>query len=190
MRPSPASQRRGGFTIIEVVLAMGLLLLGMTAVLGLLSFGAALARTAQLRTQAAAAAEAVVADLEETLFPLELDPRTGARRVGQPHALEEVAVPGHPGVVYSARATPVRASDDGPEGPSRYRVQVEMSWTSSGRRKARSFTVLLLREVPFGERLRRELLAGELDPLGARLPAEAPAAPPPGGSTPDDDRRD
>jgi hypothetical protein len=182
-----ATGRRGGFTIVEVVLAMGLLLLGMTAVLGLLSFGAALARTAALRTGAAAAAEAVVADLEETLFPLEIDARTGERRAGTPHAIAERPLPGHPGVVYGARATPVPAADDGPQGPRRYRVDVEMSWTTSGRRKARAFTVLLLREVPFGERLRRELVADELDPLGARLPApageagDAPPAPEPSG---------
>jgi hypothetical protein len=180
MRTSMAARRRAGFTIVEVVLAMGLLLLGMTAILGLLSFGAALARTAALRTGAAAAAEAVVADLEETLFPLEVDPRTGDRRAGAPHTLEDRPVPDHEGIVYSARATPVPASDDGPEGPQRYRVDVEMSWTSSGRRKSKTFTVLLLREVPFGERLRRELVGGDLDPLGTRLPAPSPAPAPPG----------
>lgn len=179
MRRARTAGRRGGFTIVEVVLAMGLLLLGMTAVLGLLSFGAALARTAALRTGAAAAAEAVVADLEETLFPLEVDERTGERRAGPPHEVGERPVPGHPGVVYAARATPVPAADDGAAGPRRYRVDVEMSWTTSGRRKARAFTVLLLREVPFGERLRRELVGGELDPLGSRLPpATAPGTPP------------
>jgi hypothetical protein len=116
----------------------------------------------------------VVADLEENLFPLAIDPETGERRTGLPHAIADLPVPGHRGVVYSARATPVPASDDGPEGPLRFRVDVEMSWTSSGRRKARTFTVLLLREVPFGERLRRELVADELDPLGVRLPPAPP----------------
>src|SRR5439155_26732903 len=61
---------RAGFTILEILIAMGILLFGMTAILGLLTFGAALGRTAQLRTSAAAVAEAVVADLEETLFPV------------------------------------------------------------------------------------------------------------------------
>jgi len=175
MRAMRAVSRRSGFTIVEVVLAMGLLLVGMTAVLGLLTFGAALARTAALRTGAAAAAEAVVADLEETLFPLEVDPQTGERNAGLPHTLEGRPVPGHEGIVYSARATPVPAGDDGPQGPGRYKVEVEMSWTSSGRRKTRSFSVLLLREVPFSERLRRELIGGELDPLGSRLEAPVPA---------------
>ena len=47
--------RRGGFTLIEVVLAMGILVTGMTMLLGLYTFGAAMARTAQLRASSAAA---------------------------------------------------------------------------------------------------------------------------------------
>lgn len=170
MRRARPTGRASGFTIVEVVLAMGLLLIGMTAVLGLLTFGAALARTAALRTGAAAAAESVVADLEETLFPLEVDAASGARRAGEPHAIVGREVPGHPGLVYSANATAVPAEQGAASGPQRYRVDIEIAWTASGRRKAQVFSVLLLREVPFAERLRRELLAGELDPLGARLP--------------------
>lgn len=181
---------RSGFTIVEVVLAMGLLLLGMTAVLGLLSFGAALARTAALRTAAAGAAEAVAADLEETLFPLSLDPATGERPVGEPHAVADREVTGYPGLVYSATATPVPASDDdlvpGRAGraagaPQRYKVEVRMRWTTAGAGRERRFTLMLLREVPFGERLRREFVERDLDPLGsrARPPAQAlaPARP-------------
>jgi hypothetical protein len=176
---------RSGFTIVEVVLAMGLLLLGMTSVLGLLSFGAALARTAALRTAAAGAAEAVAADLEETLFPLSLDPATGERLVGEPHAIVDREVTGHAGLVYSATATPVPASDDElgvgqagrPAGaPQRYKVEVRMRWTTAGAGRERRFTLLLLREVPFGERLRREFVERDLDPLGSRAqpPGQAP----------------
>jgi hypothetical protein len=175
MKRARMARRASGFTIVEVVLAMGLLLIGMTAVLGLLTFGAALARTAALRTGAAAAAEAVVADLEETLFPLEVDAVTGERRAGEPHAIVGRELPGHPGLLYSATATAVPAAQGAAPGPQRYRVDVEIAWTASGRRKAQVFSVLLLREVPFAERLRRELIDGELDPLGARLPKPAAA---------------
>ncbi len=64
--------RKAGFTIIEVVLAMFVLLIGMTTIIGLLSFGAATARTAQLRAASANSVAAVMADLEENLFPLVL----------------------------------------------------------------------------------------------------------------------
>ena len=170
-----------GFTIIEVVLAMGILLLGMTSILGMLSFGAALSRTAQLRASAAAAAEAVVLDLEETLFPLLEDPDTGQLVVGEPRKVVDRPVPGHPGILYSATAEPdpssassLSAASGQPLGnPTRYRVDVHMRWTSSGQARSRVFTTLLLREVPFGERMRRLFVSGA--PLDG--PASAGAAP-------------
>lgn len=149
---------RGGFTIIEVVLAMFILLIGMTTILGLLSFGAALSRTASLRSQAANAIEAVLADLEENLFPLvEVD---GLAVAGEPADVERRPVPGFPGLVYSASAVPDPEHDASSIGPLEYRVDVEISWSTAGAKQSRRFTTLLLREVPFGERLRRRFVEG------------------------------
>ena len=147
--------RRAGFTLVEVVLAMFVLLIGMTSILGLLSFGAALARTAALRAGAANSIEAVLADLEETLFPLEVD-ADGVERAGEPLPIEGRAMPGYPGLVYSARATP------NPENELEYRVDVEVTWALSGTTRRREFTTVLLREVPFGERLRARFVEGKL----------------------------
>lgn len=164
-RGSTRGSRRAGLTLVEVILAMGLLLLGMTSVLGLLSFGAALARTGELRAQAAAASAAVVADLEETLFPLERDPVTGELLVGEPRDVVDRPVPGQPGLVYSAsaRVDPRAEARRGPAPtPDRYRVDVELRWSSGGRARTRQFTTLLLREVPFGERMRRLFVSGDV----------------------------
>ncbi len=145
----PASRApRAGFTIIEVVLAMGILVLGMTVLLSLLTFGAALTRTAALRTAASTAIEAVIGDLQESLFPL-LDDGT----VGEPRQIEGRAVPNAPGVIYSASARP------NPDEPLEYAVDIDLSWETSGVRRAKSFQTLLLREVPFGERMRRRFVA-------------------------------
>jgi len=142
----PAS--RGGFTILEVVLAMGILVLGMTVILSLLTFGAALTRTAALRTAASTAIEAVIGDLEESLFPLQDD-----GTVGEPRQIEGRAVPNAPGVIYSARARP------NPDNALEYAVDIDLSWETSGVRRAKSFQTLLLRELPFGERMRRRFIA-------------------------------
>ena len=164
--------QRSGFTIIEVVVAMGLLLLGMTSILGLLSFGAALSRTAQLRNSAASAAETVVADLEETLFPLVVDPETGQVVVGRPKDVVDRPVPGSDGIFYTARVSG-DPRDTRSGGPMRWRVDVEMHWMTRGRERSRSFTTLLLREVPFGERLRRQFVADEeREPLNEQVPQE------------------
>lgn len=147
-RPAP---RRGGFTLLEVLLAMVLLFVGMASILGLLSFGAGLARTAELRGASAEAIESVLTDLEERLFPLERD-ASGADVVGEPRDRVDAPVPGHPGLTYSTRSTP------NPENPLEYRVDVEIRWSVSGTARTKSFTTLLLRQIPFGERLRRDFV--------------------------------
>jgi prepilin-type N-terminal cleavage/methylation domain-containing protein len=162
--------RRSGFTILEVLVAMGILLVGMSAVLGLLSFGAAMTRNAALKSAGASAVEAVVADLEEGFFPLVRDEATGEVRVGAPTAIEDRPVPGHPGLTYFARGTPDPGDKITAGGALRWRVDVEIRWTTAGRAKSRTFTTLLLRQVPFGERLRRELIEGQGPANGSQKP--------------------
>jgi hypothetical protein len=156
---------------------MFVLLIGMTTILGLLTFGAALSRTASLRAGAANAVEAVMADLEETLFPLVLGP-DGLEVAGEPRAIERASVPGRPGLSYSATATA------NPEDPLEYRVDVEIFWSAGGTQRSRAFSALLLREVPFGERLRARFVEG-------REPAVEGATPPgaDGGKTTTETRR-
>lgn len=155
------SARRAGFTILEVLVAMAILLVGMTAVLGLLTFGAALTRTAQLRVEGASAAEAVVADLEESFFPLD-----DKGDLLDPLPIENRALGALDGLVYTAKAVrnpdPVRAKE--------WRVDVEVSWLSAGVRRDKRFRTILVQELPFGERLRRRLA----NPPAAPRPEEQP----------------
>ncbi len=158
--------RRAGFTLVEVLIALAILLFGMSAVLGLLTFGSALARSAHLRTVGASAAEAVVADLEETLFPIDAQ-----GEAGEPKPIRDRAVPGFPDLVYSARASV------NPKNALEYKVEIALRWSSGGVEREKTFTTLLLREVPFGERLRRRFVEG-VEPKAAApaLPSAAPAA--------------
>lgn len=160
--PKNGMKREAGMTLVEVLVAMGILLVGMTAILGLLTAGAALSRTAVLRTAAAASTEAVVEDLRETLFPIEPESQTGTGGglwgvPGAPRPVVDRVLPGEPNIVYSATAT------ENPDRPGQYRVDVEMSWQSAGVRRARRFSTLLIRELPFGERLRRRFVEGVPD---------------------------
>lgn len=167
------SSRSAGFTIVEIVVAMGVLLLGMSAILGLLTFGATMTRAAAMRGSASTSVEAVVADLEETLFPITRDPQTGDWSVGEPATVTSVAVPGYPGLTYTAKAVPDPSELSARDGPLRYLVTVEMHWTAGGRARSKSFQTLLLRQVPFGERLRRELIERRFDAPPVAGPAPA-----------------
>ena len=147
MRPAPS--RRGGFTLLEVMLAMGILVMGMSVLLSLLTFGAAVTRSAALRTRSTVVIESVMADLKESLFPLEPDGTVG----DPPALLQGRRVPGVVGALYSAKIRP------NPDDPYEFRVDVEVSWESEGVRRTKTFQTLLLREVPFGERMRRQFIA-------------------------------
>jgi type II secretory pathway component PulJ len=150
--------RRAGFTLVEIVLAMGILVLGASAILGMLTFGAALTRTAQLRATAAAAVAAVEADLDQVLFPYE------GGEVGEPIPITDRAVPGAEDLVYSAQARP------NPEHEREYRVDVTIAWKSGGVRRTKSYTTLKLRQIGFGERLRREFVEPQRIPETGRRP--------------------
>ena len=165
-----SARRNAGMTIVEVLVAMGILLIGMTAILGLLTAGAALSRSAVLRTTAAAASDAVVEDLLETLFPLE-DPSAVFGAVGEPQPIVERTLPSEPKIIYSA--TP----HQNPDRPLEYRVDIEMSWQSAGVRRARRFSTILVRELPFGERLRRRFVEGDREHAALPPPAAQRGAP-------------
>ena len=137
---------RGGFTLIEVMLAVGILVFGAAAIIGMLTVGAAMTRTAELRTSAASSLEAVLDDLDHQLFRLEDGELTG------PHAIVDRDVPHAPGVIYSATAV------QNPEQPKEFVVDVELRWEAAGVQRGKRFQTLKLMEISFGERLRREFI--------------------------------
>jgi len=155
---------RAGFTLLEVVLAASLFVLGMSMVLGVFNFGSALTRTAELRSLGADAVDAIAHDLTETLFPLRPD---GV--AGEPVDIEDREVPGHPGLRYSVETRPNVDSletvpGDGPPLATEYLVTIRVEWRSRGVKREAEWTTIMLREVPFGARMRR-LFYGA-DPAG------------------------
>ncbi len=153
LRISRRSGSRSGFTLIEVVLAMGIFLLGATAILGFLTFGATMSRTASLRTLSAEAVEAIALDLEEGLFPLD---ESGA--VGEPRTIVDREVPGYRELTYTVQTVEDTNADLERDASPEVRVDIEIKWKGGVSRRGRRLSILLLKEVPFGERLRRQLL--------------------------------
>jgi len=149
----PLAARRAGFTLLEAILAASLLAAGMSMILGVFNFGAAVVRNAELRSLSAGAVEALVNDLEETLFELQPD-----GTIGEPVEILDRPVPGRPDVRYSVVSTPNTALLDARGLPREYIVEVLVTWTSSGVERAATWKTLMLREVPFGARMRRRFV--------------------------------
>ena len=89
--PTIARAASSGFTLIEMMIAMGILVVGVSSVLGLLAFGAALQRTAERRGETSLAAEQVVADLRDS-FVLQKDGSVS----GPPSLTMDRDIEGHP----------------------------------------------------------------------------------------------
>src|SRR6185436_18642 len=95
----------------------------------------------------------------------------GDEVAGEPEDLKDHEIPGYPGLLYSTHSTP------NPENPLEYKVEVEIRWAVNGTMRTKRFTTLLLREVPFGERLRERIIENKKplkrDPDAAPAPATA-----------------
>ena len=155
MRPI---HRQAGFTLIEVVLAASLFVMGMSMIMGVYSFGSALSRTAELRSVSAGTVDAIMADLEETLFPLRDD-----GLVGPPREIEDRPVPGRTGVKYSVATKPnletleILPGLDEPVA-TEYLVTLTVRWQARGVKREAQWTTIMLRELPFGARMRQRFL--------------------------------
>ena len=104
-----------GFTLIEILVAIGILALGITAVLFLFAMGARSHRRATLRTQAALLAEAVVNRLQAE-FPQAAEPQT----------ITNATDPDFPGFTYDVSFSPL---DDNAQY---YKVTVVVRWGEPG----------------------------------------------------------
>lgn len=134
--------RQDGFTLIEMLVAMGILVVGVTTILGLLTFGAALQRTAERQSEAALAAEQVVDDLRNLAFPVNPDGTPG-----EPSTQMEFPVQGHPRLTASVdlKRNPALVGE--------YFATILIQWRERGQLKGEEFRTILQRETPFGARL-------------------------------------
>ncbi len=152
-QPKTTAKKKAGFTLIEVILAVGILALGMTSVLGLFTFGAALTQAAALRTESAGMIESITQDLEIKLFPPGEDGMPS-----EPKDLQDQLVPGVERARYNVTSAPVEGgpmAEDG--GPLEYEVRIQVFFETRGVRRSRTYETRLLRQRSFAERMRQRL---------------------------------
>ena len=135
-------RRPRGFTLLEMLIAMGILTMGLGSVLALFSFGAALLRKAQERERGALAVEAIRADLASTLWRLRAD---GTIEEAPP--VKDRPVPGDPTLHYSATLR------ENPDLPGEVGVEIEVVFREKGKARKETYRTLLVREVPFEIRM-------------------------------------
>ena len=140
-RPSPIA----GFTLVEMLAALGILLFGVTTLLGVLSTSVAERRTTDARHELAALCDFAVHRVQHEAI----------RRVGDSTLPFDLAfvplvdqpVPGLEGMKWSARAIESEAR------PDLWLVQIEAKWLDAGEEVTAEFLRVLPRRLPLRERV-------------------------------------
>lgn len=143
--------RQGGFTLLEMMVALGLLIVGMTSVLGALSSGLGTRRQAEMRSRASLLAEQVLGELR-------VDPsRAGEAFSAVGEAIDEGAeapppvvverIEGYPGMRYT-----LFVSTD-PDYPEMVLVRLRVAWRSQGEFTGTEFHRLLPRTPTLSRRV-------------------------------------
>jgi len=131
--PHSALRNRDGFTIIEILLAIGILAIGITSVLFLFTMGTRSHQRALDRTRAAMLAETVANQLQTDFGP--------AYAVNN---ITNATHPDFPGYHYSVTFPPPLYG-----GTSYYRVSILVSWgdpNASDARNSQSYETVLQRK--------------------------------------------
>ena len=153
-RAAAASDRRpAGFTLVEMLVAIAILMFGFSSLIALLSLGVSTRRSAELRNQAVWAVDAVLHDLRHgALLAQEWD------EDGTPVPLPPVTVAPIPG--YPRLRAEVRFGYDAAE-PELVVATIAVQWSEAGTVMAEEFRRLLVNDVPFPRRVAGRIATGD-----------------------------
>ncbi len=140
--PKRATTRsQGGFTLVEMMLAMAILVFAVTALAGSLLTGVSMRRGSEMRFRATALVDYVIQEIEEEVFARSQDP-------SEPLAgFAHVDPPGYPGMTYT-----VEFIED-LERPGVVLAKIKVSWRDQGEFIGETFRRILLRGAPFSRRV-------------------------------------
>lgn len=156
--------RRSGFTLLEIIVALGVLAIGATAAFALLVAAASAGRRAEHQVNAALIADLVLDDLKADLtvdldltdYPLASDVLAERQAAGQlppgaptaPNPLtrfieRDTVLPAYPDYKVDVAITPIPGPV--PDQPWQFLVEVEVRWADQGQRRSSTFGVILTR---------------------------------------------
>jgi len=130
-----------GFTLVEMMLALAILVFGVSALAGSLLTGVGMRRGSEMRFRADALVNQAIHRIQEEEFPRSLDS-------GEP--LQSFTVEEPPG--YSGMEYTVDFVKD-LERPGLVLAKIKVSWADQGERMGETFERILVLRVPFSRRV-------------------------------------
>ncbi len=141
------AERARGFTLIEILVALTILVLAVTSALGVFSRGAAMERSAELVHDASRLARIV----QDRVLHGDWLGRAGEEL---PNDLHDLRMPGFPGMLYDV------AFRNDPERPEEVLVVVAVRWLRAGREVAERFRFFAVRGRPLAQRIQEKRQGG------------------------------
>ena len=149
------TESQSGFTLAEMLVALAILLFGLTAIAGSMMMGVSTRRGTEMRFRAVHMVDHVYRYLQEEYF-LEHDPDSGplpaigrdAQGVANP-AANAVGIRDYPGMKYTVEFV------EDPDHPQVVLARVRISWREQGEKVAEKFERIMIREKPFAHRISR-----------------------------------
>jgi type II secretory pathway pseudopilin PulG len=138
---------QGGFTLAEMLAALGILLFGCTALIGAMSSSIAQRRSTDARLDAVALCERALHRVQHEAVRRSAGASTDLDL--ELATLDDQTVPGFPGMRWSAST----ALD--PERPDVWLVRLRVSWLEEGEEMSEEFLRVLRRQLPLGQRVLR-----------------------------------
>ena len=135
-----------GFTLVAMMLAIGILVFGVTSLVGLLSVGVSVRSTAELRNQAIWAADWLFTDYRRRLA---VAPPPAGETPPPPPVVEYDAIPGYPRLRAVVR--PIVAAAE----PGLVLLEIRVSWLEQGAGVEEVFRRTAEVGVPFPVRVAR-----------------------------------
>jgi prepilin-type N-terminal cleavage/methylation domain-containing protein len=156
-------RRQNGFSLLEVIVALGVLAIGASAAFALLVAAASAGRRAEHHVNAALLAETILNDIKGELdesfdlstFPLAstADPIEGLEPdPNRPEPSDETRYlvrnrksQAYPGYTYDIAITPLPSPV--PDLPWHFLVEVEVRWSNRGQRRSAVYATVMLRRI-------------------------------------------
>lgn len=150
------SPRSAGFTLVELMVAMGILLFGAVSLLGVLGVGVDTHRSAEQHNLAVQLAQRVLQRLETEVVPKALIAAQDAATDGQPVNFKLAPVDSTPADVVGTPGLRYRVEfTQDPEQPQLVLAKVRVLWLDQGEAQAVEFQRILVGQVPFPQRIAR-----------------------------------
>jgi prepilin-type N-terminal cleavage/methylation domain-containing protein len=141
------------FTLLEVLIALGIMAVGLTAAIGLFTAATAMHKRAIDQTTAALIADLALADARAAVT-LSFDPKAVPLEVRRPagdgrppvfYLKHDAKLPEYPGYAYDVFLTPVDAAE--PDEADAFFAEARVRWKQANRERATEMTTVILRRV-------------------------------------------